>query len=41
VAVGSNVDWGIVWSRLGWLAGFALGCAFLATQAFRAYQRSI
>ena len=40
-AIGTNPDWAVVWSRLGWLAGFALVCALLATQAFRAYQRSI
>jgi len=40
-AVGSNVDWGVVWTRLGLLAGFALLSAFLATRAFRTYQRSI
>jgi len=40
-AVGASVDWGVVWSRLGLLAGFALVCALLATQAFRVYQRSI
>jgi len=40
-AVGTSVDLGMVWTRLGLLAAFALLCAFLATQAFRAYQRSI
>ena len=40
-AVGTSVDWGLVWSRLGLLAGFAFVCALLATQAFRVYQRSI
>jgi ABC-2 type transport system permease protein len=40
-ALGSDVDWGLVGSRLGLLAGFALACAALAARAFRAYQRSI
>lgn len=40
-ALGGNPDWGIVWSRLGLLALVGAALAFLATRAFRAYQRSI
>jgi ABC-2 type transport system permease protein len=39
--LGTDVDWGLVLSRTGFLALFALACAFLATRAFRAYQRSV
>jgi ABC-2 type transport system permease protein len=34
-------DWGFVLVRAGWLAVFAIACAWLATRAFRAYQRSV
>ncbi len=37
----ANPDWGIVLSRLGWLALFTVVCTWLATRAFRVYQRSI
>ena len=33
-------DWGLVWSRLGWLALAAVVVWWLATRAFRALQRS-
>ncbi|MGH2859024.1 MAG: ABC transporter permease [Solirubrobacteraceae bacterium] len=39
--LGANVDWGLVGSRAGYLVAFTLVCAFLATRAFRAYQRSV
>jgi ABC-type multidrug transport system permease subunit len=39
--LGAEVDWGLVASRLGFLALFTLACAFLATRAFRAYQASV
>jgi ABC-2 type transport system permease protein len=40
-ALGGDVDWGVVGSRVGSLAAFALVCALLATRAFRSYQKSI
>jgi ABC-2 type transport system permease protein len=40
-AVAADVDWGLVLSNGGFLAAFALAAAWLATGAFRAYQRSI
>jgi ABC-2 type transport system permease protein len=36
-----NVDWALVGSHLGYLAVLALSLSWLATRAFRAYQRSI
>ncbi|MGH2876162.1 MAG: ABC transporter permease [Solirubrobacteraceae bacterium] len=39
--LGANVDWSLVGSRAGYLVAFTLVCAFLATRAFRAYQRSV
>ncbi|HEX7101166.1 MAG TPA: ABC transporter permease [Nitrolancea sp.] len=39
-ALSSNADWSIVFTHLGYLVIFALVCAWLATQAFRSYQRS-
>jgi ABC-2 type transport system permease protein len=39
--VGPDVDWGLVGTRLALLAAFTLVCAFLATRAFRVYQRSV
>jgi ABC-2 type transport system permease protein len=39
--VGADVDWGLVASRTAFLALFVLVCAFLATRAFRTYQRSV
>jgi ABC-2 type transport system permease protein len=40
-AVGAQVDWSFVLSRVGFLAAFALVCAWLSARAFRAYQRSV
>ena len=40
-AVGPGTDWGVVLPDLGYLLAFTLVCAFLATRAFRAYQRSV
>jgi ABC-2 type transport system permease protein len=40
-AVGTDVDWSFVWSRVGFLAVFTLLCAWLSTRAFRTYQRSV
>ena len=34
-------DWGLVFTRMGWLALFTVICTWLATRAFRVYQRSI
>src|SRR4029453_7265783 len=34
-------DWGLVLSRAGLLAALCLACTWLATRAFRTYQRSI
>lgn len=34
-------DWGLVMSRIGWLVVFTLVCTWLATAAFRVYQKSI
>jgi ABC-2 type transport system permease protein len=41
VAVFPDPDWGLVAIRILWLAALALACSFLATRAFRAYQRSV
>jgi ABC-2 type transport system permease protein len=40
-ALGSNVDWALVGSRLALLALLAMACGLVATQAFREYQRSV
>jgi ABC-2 type transport system permease protein len=40
-AAGHDTDWGLVASRAGLLAALLLLSAWLATRAFRAYQRSI
>ena len=37
----ASPDWGVVFSRMGWLALFTVVCTWLATRAFRVYQRSI
>jgi ABC-2 type transport system permease protein len=34
-------DWSLVLTRMGWLALFTVVCTWLATRAFRVYQRSI
>jgi ABC-2 type transport system permease protein len=39
--LGSDVAWGLVASRLGLLALLALVCGWVASRAFRAYQRSV
>lgn len=39
--VSADADWGLVLSRTGFLLAFTLVCAFLATRAFRVYQRSV
>lgn len=39
--LGASVDWGLVTSRLGLLALLAVVCGWVATRAFRAYQRSV
>lgn len=36
----SSPDWGVVFSRLGLLAALLVACFFVATRAFRAYQRA-
>lgn len=40
-AVFPDPDWGLIAGRIGLLAGLALVCAWLATRAFGAYQRSV
>jgi ABC-2 type transport system permease protein len=40
-AVGANVDWGFVAERVGLLLGLAVLCVWVATRAFRSYQRSV
>jgi ABC-2 type transport system permease protein len=40
-ALDTSPDWGLVFARVGLLMAFALVCAWLATRAFRAYQRSV
>ena len=39
--LGTGVDWGLVLSRLGLLSLLAVVCGWVATRAFRAYQRSV
>jgi len=41
VALSLGVAWGYVLTRVGLLALFALVCTWMATRAFRVYQRSI
>ena len=40
-AVGADVDWGFVAGRVGLLLGLAVVCVWVATRAFRSYQRSV
>ncbi|HET6751244.1 MAG TPA: ABC transporter permease [Actinomycetes bacterium] len=40
-ALGAQTDWGFVLARFGWLLALAVVCAWLATRAFRSYQRSV
>jgi ABC-2 type transport system permease protein len=40
-ALTAQPDWGLVLSRMGLLAALALACGWLATRAFRTYQRAI
>ena len=40
-ALSAHTDWGAVWSRLGSLLALAVVVAWLATHAFRSYQRSL
>ncbi|HEX2155468.1 MAG TPA: ABC transporter permease, partial [Actinomycetes bacterium] len=40
-ALTATPDWGLVLSRAGLLTALCLMCTWLATRAFRAYQRSI
>ena len=40
-ALAAHGDWSIVLSRTGYLVIFTVVCTFLATRAFRVYQRSI
>ncbi|HEU5266783.1 MAG TPA: ABC transporter permease [Jatrophihabitans sp.] len=39
-ALSADTDWGVVWPRLALLVGLALLMAWVATRAFRVYQRS-
>jgi ABC-2 type transport system permease protein len=40
-AVTAGVDWGFVAERVGLLFGLAIVCIWIATRAFRSYQRSV
>ena len=40
-ALATNGDWSIVFIRMGYLAILTVVCTWLATRAFRVYQRSI
>jgi ABC-2 type transport system permease protein len=40
-ALSADTDWGVVLPRLGLLVGLAVVMAWLATRAFRSYQRSL
>jgi ABC-2 type transport system permease protein len=40
-ALAAHGDWSIVLSRTGYLVIFTVVCTWLATRAFRVYQRSI
>jgi ABC-2 type transport system permease protein len=40
-ALSAGTEWGAVWPRLGWLVLLAGVMAWLATRAFRSYQRSV
>jgi ABC-2 type transport system permease protein len=40
-ALSAGTDWGVVLPRLGALSALAVGMSWLATRAFRTYQRSI
>jgi ABC-2 type transport system permease protein len=40
-AMSATTDWASVWAHLGYLSAFAVASAWLATRAFRAYQRSV
>jgi ABC-2 type transport system permease protein len=40
-ALTAQPDWGLVLSRMGLLVLLTLACTWLATRAFRSYQRSI
>jgi ABC-2 type transport system permease protein len=40
-ALSVSVDWGYVFARTGYLTAFLLVSAWLATRAFRSYQRSV
>src|SRR5579872_3576700 len=41
VLLNANVDWGYVLTRIGWLAALTVVSIWLATLAFKSYQRSI
>jgi ABC-2 type transport system permease protein len=40
-ALGAHADWSYVLTRVGWLLALGIVCAWFATGAFRAYQRSV
>jgi ABC-2 type transport system permease protein len=40
-ATTANLDWGLIAGRVGLLVALALACAWFATRAFGAYQRSL
>ena len=40
-ALNKGGDWGFIMAHAGYLLAFAVVCAFLATRAFRSYQRSV
>jgi len=39
-ALSADTDWGVVWSRTGWLIAAALAMALVATRAFGAYRKA-
>jgi ABC-2 type transport system permease protein len=40
-ALAAQADWGVVFSRLGWLFVLAAVCAMVTVRSFQAYQRSL
>ena len=40
-ALSPAADWAVIGAHLAMLIGFTLACGYLATRAFRAYQRSV
>jgi ABC-2 type transport system permease protein len=40
-ALRADANWALVFLRLGWLLLLGIACGWLATRAFRSYQRSV